>query len=91
MNSDKENEEVSESKVVIYEDLSMERGAFLIQQAMRVIFLVHFFLLRSFACDINVCLNISLQSIGCCFFYLNDLVSEWCELHFYRGCLKIFD
>ncbi|XP_022957022.1 protein NCA1-like [Cucurbita moschata] len=35
VNSDKENEEVSESKVVIYEDLSMERGAFLIQQAMR--------------------------------------------------------
>ena len=47
MNSDKEQEEVSESKVVIYEDLSMERGAFLIQQAMRVIFLVVFFMFRS--------------------------------------------
>lgn len=40
MNSDKEQEKVNESKVVIYEDVSMERGAFLIQQAMRVIFLV---------------------------------------------------
>lgn len=37
VNSDKEREEVNESKVVIYEDLSMDRGAFLIQQAMRVI------------------------------------------------------
>lgn len=35
VNSDKEREEVNESKVVIYEDLSMDRGAFLIQQAMR--------------------------------------------------------
>ncbi|KAA0034103.1 hypothetical protein IC582_023388 [Cucumis melo] len=35
VNSDKEQEKVNESKVVIYEDVSMERGAFLIQQAMR--------------------------------------------------------
>lgn len=35
-NSDKEEDEAGENKKVIYEDVSMERGAFLVQQAMRV-------------------------------------------------------
>ncbi|KAH9686766.1 protein NCA1 [Citrus sinensis] len=34
-NSDKEEDEAGENKKVIYEDVSMERGAFLVQQAMR--------------------------------------------------------
>lgn len=35
VNTDEEKEE-GESKKVIYEDVSLERGAFLVQQAMRV-------------------------------------------------------
>lgn len=34
----KENEEVISNNKVIYEDVSLERGAFLVQQAMRVSF-----------------------------------------------------
>lgn len=34
--SDKEEGEAGENKKVIYEDVSMERGSFLVQQAMRV-------------------------------------------------------
>lgn len=36
VNLDKEEEEAAENKPVIYEDVSLERGSFLVQQAMRV-------------------------------------------------------
>lgn len=36
--SNNEQEDIVEKKTVIYEDASLERGAFLVQQAMRVCF-----------------------------------------------------
>ena len=41
MNEDKE-EVVGQKKTVIYEDVSLERGSFLVQQALRVSFQVFF-------------------------------------------------
>lgn len=94
-NKEEAGSEPQKNKMVIYEDVSLERGAFLVQHAMRVSMLFEFlafcsscqhysqYLLVDYLIYVSLIMNLAFSGALACFFIYFCVAFSWCFIYLF--------